>query len=678
MVARVDINPFETTRATDFSDREILDYWVDLVGRDALDRLLKPASALPMLVLGSKGSGKTHLLRYCSYPVRKLQWATTALECIRSDGYLGVYVHADGLNTNRFSEKGVSVDIWRAVFQYYFESWFSRLLVETVADAFAGRQSASEEELIVSRILNLFDRPPALNACTYTELCAFFTNEQKKLDFAINNASFTRALHADILFSPGRLMFGIPTVVGEFLGPGKSVQVLYLIDELENFSDDQQRFINSLIRYRKGPASLRIGSRLYGVRTYETDGGGEPIKQDAEYEVLPLDSLVRDSKDYPSCVRVLCTKRLVEAGFFSPAQDARALAKQLDHFFEVPSAENFHKQETDRLVSKYEGRERPYFEKLRRELESFLESKDAVARAKEIAQKLEVREYPLLEKLNILLLYQSWAKGEELTTAASKIQELSESFRKDQASASKYKQTLSHYKTDLLAQLYRDCRLRPAYAGLATFITMSQGVPRNLLGILKHVFSRALFNGEAPFRRDAISISSQRDGVEDAAAWLWDDAQPDRYGADVRAAVESVAELLREVRYSDRPAECALSSFSVSMSELSGNAHRTIQHAVNWSFLIGVRAGQKDKNTKAVAAKFQLNPLLAPRWGLSTARRGTIPVALAMAESIFNSEQRLRFRGLLRERVIGMYVPFGRSLRPTNRNGQLDLKVDGT
>lgn len=53
MAARVDANPFEATRATDFTDHEILSYWVDLVGTDALDRLLKPGSALPMLILGS-------------------------------------------------------------------------------------------------------------------------------------------------------------------------------------------------------------------------------------------------------------------------------------------------------------------------------------------------------------------------------------------------------------------------------------------------------------------------------------------------------------------------------------------------------------------------------------------------------------------------------------------------
>ena len=493
MATRADTNPFETTRATDFTDREILNYWVDLVGHDALDRLLKPSSTLPMLILGSKGSGKTHLLRYCSYSVRKLQWTTTAVDGLAADGYLGIYVHADGLNTNRFSNKGVDPEKWRTVFQYYFESWFARLLIETVASIFTTSNSSPLEERVIARIVDLFDRRPTLDSNSYTALCRFFSDEQKKLDFAINNASFTRELHADILFSPGRLMFGIPEILSSHFGSKDKtpVQVLYLIDELENFSDDQQRFINSLIRYRRGPASLRIGSRLYGVRTYNTGGSGEPIKQDAEFEILPLDSIMRDSKDYPQCVRVLCVKRLAEAGFFPSTSDLRALAKQIDHFFEVPSTVDFHRQETARLVSKYDGQLRPYFERLQRQLESFLD-RDGERLSKQIIADLEVTEYPLLEKLNILLLYQAWAKGDELSKAAHKIRDWSKDFQEDPASAPKYRQTLSHYKMDLLAQLYRDSRQRPVYAGLSTFIQMSQGVPRNLLGILKHVFESSL------------------------------------------------------------------------------------------------------------------------------------------------------------------------------------------
>lgn len=682
MATRVDTNPFETTRATDFTDREILSYWVDLVGSDALDRLLKPGSALPMLILGSKGSGKTHLLRYCSYPVRKLQWTGNAVEGVRADGYLGIYVHADGLNTNRFSNKGVDGEIWRSLFQYYFESWFARLLVETVDNVVSGTELMGHEEQIVSQIIDLFDKKPQLESKTFGALGEFFSAQQKQLDFEVNNASFTRSVKGDILFSPGRLMFGIPAIVSEYFKPNVSVQILYLIDELENFSDDQQRFINSLIRYRKGAASLRIGSRLYGVRTYETDGGGEQIKQDAEYEVLPLDSLVRDSKEYARCVRVMCAKRLVEAGFFPSARSARSLAKELDSFFEELPSDEYHKVETQRLVAKYDGRERPYFEKLRKELERFLPSDQRKAQTEAILGHLQMKDLPLLEKLNVLLLYQAWAKGEDLTKAAERIGRAARDFRHDARSARRYGQTLSHYKADLLAQLYRDCRQKPAYAGLPAFIEMSQGVPRNLLGILKHVFSRASFNGEAPFRHGAISISSQRDGVEDASVWLWDDAQPDRYGADVRSAVEALAELLREVRYSDRPAECSLSTFSAMTTQLSLTAQRTILHAVNWSFLTSVPKGHKDKNTKAVAPKFQLNPLLAPRWGVSISRRGTLPLTLTLAEAIFNPEQRGQFRDLLQARVASMYAPFGRGgsmvQGGNEKNGQLSLGVDGT
>ena len=54
-------NPFQLTRAADLNDKQILDLWVDPEGE--LGKRLRPASRLPMILLGGKGSGKTHLMR---------------------------------------------------------------------------------------------------------------------------------------------------------------------------------------------------------------------------------------------------------------------------------------------------------------------------------------------------------------------------------------------------------------------------------------------------------------------------------------------------------------------------------------------------------------------------------------------------------------------------------------
>ena len=59
-------NPFNITKAVDFSDQEIHDYWIDIPESGGFQQLVKPTSAMPMFILGGKGSGKTHLMRYFS------------------------------------------------------------------------------------------------------------------------------------------------------------------------------------------------------------------------------------------------------------------------------------------------------------------------------------------------------------------------------------------------------------------------------------------------------------------------------------------------------------------------------------------------------------------------------------------------------------------------------------
>jgi hypothetical protein len=137
---------------------------------------------------------------------------------------------------------------------------------------------------------------------------------------------------------------------------------------LENFTDDQQRFVNTLIRYRKGRASFRIGARLYGIRTFQTDNTGEQNKEGAEYEVLRLDELIRDGENYHECARMLCAKRLVESGYLPPGDDIRSLAAHLDDYFEEPAKDGLAELESRSLTEKYDDRERPYFAILRKQL----------------------------------------------------------------------------------------------------------------------------------------------------------------------------------------------------------------------------------------------------------------------------------------------------------------------
>ena len=62
-------NPFNVTKASEYSDEQINKYWVSMGD----DNILDTSDYTPKYILGGKGCGKTHMLRYYSYPLQKLE-----------------------------------------------------------------------------------------------------------------------------------------------------------------------------------------------------------------------------------------------------------------------------------------------------------------------------------------------------------------------------------------------------------------------------------------------------------------------------------------------------------------------------------------------------------------------------------------------------------------------------
>ena len=65
-------NPFDITKAVDYTDQELYDYWVDLNQKKGFNHVMKPTTLMPMIIIGSKGSGKTHIMKYYSYELQKI------------------------------------------------------------------------------------------------------------------------------------------------------------------------------------------------------------------------------------------------------------------------------------------------------------------------------------------------------------------------------------------------------------------------------------------------------------------------------------------------------------------------------------------------------------------------------------------------------------------------------
>ena len=672
-------NPFEVTKATDFTDHEINETWVDWPAPGGFATFLNVHSQTPRIFLGGKGVGRTHFMRRFSAPSQSIRGGKNPLEQVVNDGVLGIHVNCSGLNSDRFQGRGQSEEVWRSVFPQFADAWLAQAALqafETVTKS--NPPTLKDQSAIIRDVGELFHNRDLQIQGSLADLTHFFYRIQQRIDLAVNNAVLNpgEPLKVKMLFNPGALVFGVPRALRQHYPPLGDTTFLYLIDEFENFERlHQQQYVNSLIREREIGTSFVIGVRNYGLKTLSTLSGGEENRRGAEFvELRPdVDYIGPEKSKFGDFCRGVVKQRLSMHSILEDVEPV-SVDEVLSGFFEVPS----HDYEEKLVIEHFKIRERAYLSRLRTDLTrnpgTGLSNPESI---NFIVDAVRVDSRPLLEKINVFMIYRAWSRGENLIESAQKIVDSRPSSDPDgiiQPNAEQ-KTILDHYVTDMKAQLYIDMRSRPTYAGLDQFITIADGQPRNLIVILRNIYRWSLFNGERPFRGGLISVESQRRGVLEASNWFYADAKPlGQDGADAHAAIHRLCEMFRRFRYSDKPVESSLASFSTDLTSCSDRASELVDLAEKWGMLIRVKEGQKNRNTGVVEPKFQLNRLLSPRWDLPIARRGAVSLSAEEVNGIFDPSQQNEFTRILSRRLERMNVPFRQRDSETVSQGRLDWK----
>ncbi len=671
MNSRSAANPFRITKSNDLTDDQIHALWVNFSQPGKVDVLQTPESPMPTVILGGKGSGKTHLMRYHSFGVQRLRFSSAGseiLEGLAADRYLGIYIRCSGLNAEKFGGKGIDEPVWAELFAYYMELWLAQDLLAVMCEIATAGEIDREREEAICREIGLLVHGDALSGCeSMGELQARIREMQKSVDYEVNNAILRKAVSVEILATRGTFIFGIPDILQKHIEELKSVIFVYALDEFENFSALQQKYVNTLIRERQFPVTFRVGARRYGIRTYETLSAGEEIHQEAEFEFLKLDERLRGNPNaYQVFARSLIIRRL-EAIPGVPVHHRGGVDSRepwLDAQFEIVDS-RWNSPYIRTLAAGTIPDERPWLTQLRKQLElgrrnNLAGGLTGSGSLEAVVSKLQCIDSPLLEKVNLLLFYQFWFRRKRLDESAKKINDLCGVFIRTEEKGT-YSDTLDHYKSDLLAQIIRESSRKTHYAGIDTFIRMSEGLPRALITILKHVFDWGAFNGEAPFLAGKISLQTQRRGVLEASEWfLKHMRKAGEDGVKLRACIDRLGELFRVNRFANKPTECSLIAFSVNEDDaaVNGEARRLLKIAEDRSFLISVAGGQKERNSKEVTTKYQLNTMLSPRFDLPVARRGAISLRGAEVNAVFDYSQSQEFDALREAWQRKMSAPF--------------------
>lgn len=665
-------NPFSLVRASDITDAQINSLWVEL-GAAIINAVIEPTSPISKYILGGKGTGKTHLLRYHSYPVARLRsHKLSGMGSVKKMGYLAVFLRATGLDAARFEIPGESPAKWQTLFGIYLELKLAELVLDALSEIKATSPDFDFDDASFLKLLNESVDNEGLTACeTIHEVKSWVEAERRSIDHAVNNAAFSGELNVRVPFALGALCLPLKRAMCAWNDDLKDIPLIYMLDEIENFSGVQQVVVNSLIRYGEGLATFRVSGRLYALKNKLTIGG-EENREGAEFKMVRLDDMLTKNLRFRDFARQFVHKRLgfnYRGGSTGLQFEPKSCLEEInsDDFYEGAfSVLNVDKEDRD-FINNFKIMLTSSF------VNAGVKGWDAGIVSKIVS--ILTDDHPvILQKLNILLFCKKFTAKNQALFIAKNISEDARAFMlKPLGRKSGYANAYGHYKWDLFAQLCRDSKRASGvpYAGFDTFISMACGNPRNLLIVLGRVYELAAFRELDFINGPPVSVGLQTTAAAEAARFMFE--RDTNYGTAsdaARMATERLASLLRTARFALKIPEVSPLAVSFSDADLTLDARTTLDLALKYSFMFEIDEGRPDRNSERVNRKIQLNPMLSPRWQLPIGRRGDISLSSELLNSIFGVAHSTEFDVLLRVLANKWNNPFSAS---NSWSGQTDL-----
>jgi hypothetical protein len=232
------------------------------------------------LLVGGRGTGKTTALRALSWEGQDRLNPTSP----ESWEFYGVYYRADTNRVTAFQGPELRDDKWIELFAHYFNLLLTeRLLAFT--DWYENKTNSQVilppracENIAIS--LNLG------NVHTVHDLSDQIKSARLRFEAYINNVADERPPPLSLQGAPVALLVEELTVFPAF----KDKLFFFIIDEYENFLDQQQRVVNTLLKHASSAYSFKIGVRELGFRQRTTLNTHEQLRSPADYVRIDINS----------------------------------------------------------------------------------------------------------------------------------------------------------------------------------------------------------------------------------------------------------------------------------------------------------------------------------------------------------------------------------------------------
>ena len=289
-------NPFDDYNANVLEPGLIMQYWYSPFQTGALKGIDEHdffSQKMPIILQGSRGSGKTTILKYFSFPVqneRAMVEGVHLKEQVLRDGGTGFYFRCD----NSFIREFQSVfnlsyqDRWVSCFEHYYELFVVKSLLDFISLLSSQEDDICADEIVRQAMLGNLGEDMAFDSIEM--LRNYINSEIQYINTYKNESLFTneefKPKHIWSLYDlSGRIIQSISQEVLDLNG----ITYLLLIDEFENLPHDLQKMFNTFIKFCRSSISMRVGRRSENIVTTETINDVEYLREQNDYKLVVLD-----------------------------------------------------------------------------------------------------------------------------------------------------------------------------------------------------------------------------------------------------------------------------------------------------------------------------------------------------------------------------------------------------
>lgn len=621
-------NPFDDYNANPLAPDLIMQYWCTPFSTGALkdfDEKRFFTEKMPIVLQGSRGSGKTTILKYFSFPVqceRAAQSNISVAQQIKNDAGVGFYLRCDKSFLSMFHAVFAVVvqDRWLSCFKHYLELFFAKNLLSVIV-AIQYEKYLSEDELIKELKLRQFDEKLELN--TVKELEEYLTSELSYINKFKNEALFTKApfepAHIWDFYELSKVLI---EVTKKHIPDFYDINFLLLIDEFENLPVDLQKMFNNMIKFCDAGMSIRIGRRSENERiiTKETVNSVEYLREGNDYRLIILDYQGKEIQKLKPYLLGIARKRLAAFEGIDVPTDLSKILGDMEDF--------------DAECSRVAGNKNTHLFLLLRENKRIASDRELESQIIQIIANPERR---IAEALCALWVSRCAEAEDPIASARLACGAMNAYFeKKEHPLKEKFKNDyINKYRYALTAFICSAYKKDKSYYSFNTLCYLSEGNTRIFINLCKAIISDALFYEKLKFiETGRISYESQSRAIKEYSIAEFDSVcSIIENGKSIKDLILSIGNVFsdyhkdRLVRYPET------TQFSFYPDELSESSKEIMEYAESWALISRRKEPQRlSAGTKQEGYLFALNRVFSPMFNISYRIRGGVNVFFSAEE----------------------------------------------